>query len=328
MVAIGTEFDSYGAFLGVFESFKAENRLKYSVGTSRLLKSTYEKPIEAHIIDRFKYSYRRYKCTKCAAGLSFKFIDTNGIYKLRITAFEVEHEHASPQLDGRAHVYEKLDSIRNIVGQMPIQNVPFAEQMISNLLQILKNCPEIYVAEQYIKTGKIFVVLYGEALFPYIIRFEYFQHWFLIRQLFLDYAENENKDNKNNPTQPTSTATRYQDCDDDLSVDPDEIEVKSEMVLDNEANSSGNHGRSECNFGEGQVEKESANYSTEIIEIKPDWMWADVIIENGEPSIHIIDTAQENDGSSEVSSATADLGNTNGDDSNSIASIECQHGEH
>lgn len=166
MMAIGTEFDSYNAFLAVFDSFQVESQLKYSVGTSRLLKSTAENPIEPHVIERFKYAYRRYKCTKCTAGLSLKLIEINGNYKLRISAFQVTHEHEQDplNLDGRAHLYENLDAIKDIVSKMPKENVPFAEHLIENLLHILKNCPENYVAEQYIKTGKIFQVLHREFL--------------------------------------------------------------------------------------------------------------------------------------------------------------------
>lgn len=167
MIAIGAEFESFGAFLAVFVQFQTERQLIYRLISSRLLKSTVQKPIEPHVIRRFKHTYRRYKCSKCAAGLSLKLVEKNGIYKLRISVLDVTHEHNQEplQLNERAQIYRKLAVVKDIVVKMPEENVPFADHMISNLLHILANCPENYVAEQYIKAGMIFEVLTEKSCF-------------------------------------------------------------------------------------------------------------------------------------------------------------------
>lgn len=112
-------------------------------------------------------------------------------------------------------------------------------------------------------------------------------------------------------------------------MDAAELDDKSEIVVDNELNNNANIGSNDGNFSEGGMDQESANYSTELTEIKPERMWADGIAVNREPSVHIVDTMQQSESDLEVWSVAANLNNSNSFARNNLTeSNESCHGEH
>lgn len=157
MFGVGSEFDSYSAFVQQFQAYQTSKKFKYVVTASRLLKSTAKQQFAAGDIVRLRYAYKRYRCMNCSACLSLKHVvnGSNGI--LRIIAFQVDHEHAAT--DEREQIYVNLGRIRRIVGRMPVEYVPVIDRMVEKVVEMLLYCQQNdYAALENlmdVKTGEI-----------------------------------------------------------------------------------------------------------------------------------------------------------------------------
>lgn len=119
------------------------------------MKPTNKKQYDPAYIGRFKYIYKRYKCTKCTASLTLKFIEINGGSSLRVTAYEDQHDHAIN--DERQLIFDNLERIKKIVKETPTVKVAIAGVMIANFLNQMIDCQKS--GFEQIKSGKMTLFL-------------------------------------------------------------------------------------------------------------------------------------------------------------------------